>query len=141
MTITGGCLCGDLRYEARGEPLWTGYCHCRWCQRQSGAAFIVFVMFAASNFNWIQGELATYASSSGVERGFCARCGSTLTFARPTRNEISVVSGSLDDPNSIQPKEHIFTVHQASWLRVDDDLPRRGRFPPGEEDREPDLPG
>jgi hypothetical protein len=65
-------------------------------------------MFAADNLRWIQGKVATYASSPGVDRGFCPRCGSTLTFARPTRNEISIVSGSLDDPKDVKPQEHVF---------------------------------
>lgn len=138
MTITGGCLCGKLRYEAHGGPLYVGYCHCRWCQRQSGAPFLVWVMFDPVNLRWTQGKLAIYASSREVERGFCPRCGSTLTFARPARKEISVFAGSLDDPNLIEPQMHIFTDHQVAWHHHADRLPRYGRFPPGGEDREPD---
>lgn len=136
MTITGGCLCDNLRYEARGDPLGIGYCHCRWCQRQSGVPCLVWVRFATDKLTWIQGKLATYQSSTGVERGFCPRCGSTLTFARLMWNETCVAAGSLDDPNDIKPRKHIFTDHQVAWLHIDDGLPRYGRFPPDLEDRE-----
>jgi hypothetical protein len=138
MTITGGCLCGNLRYEARGDPLWVGYCYCRWCQRHSGAPFLVWVLFDTGNLLWTRGTLATYASSREVERGFCLRCGSTLTFARPRRKEISVSSGSLDEPNLIEPQVHLFTDHQVAWLHIADRLPRYKRFPSGAEDREQD---
>jgi hypothetical protein len=139
MTITGGCLCGELRYEIRGDPLGVGYCHCRWCQRQSGAPFLVFARFHAGNLIWTRGKVATYASSREVERGFCSRCGSTLTFARPVRKEISIAVGSLDDPNRFEPRRHIFTDHQVPWLHIDDRLPRHKRFWPGAEDREPET--
>jgi hypothetical protein len=95
-------------------------------------------MFDPGNLHWTRGKLAIYPSSREVERGFCARCGSTLTFARPARKEISVLAGSLDDPNLIEPQMHIFTDHRVAWLHNADRLPRYKRFPPGDENREPD---
>jgi hypothetical protein len=137
MGLTGGCLCGDLRYKVRGNPLWVGYCHCRRCQRHTGAPFAVFAMFTRDDFTWTQGNLATYHSSREVLRGFCPRCGSTLTFARPERNEINIALGTLDDPNQLAPQEHVFTDSHVNWIRITDDLPRTGRFPPDLADREP----
>jgi hypothetical protein len=120
MAITGGCLCGEVRYRAYGEALWVVHCHCRWCQRVSGAAFLTYVGFPTEDLDWTAGAPAIYRSSEGVARGFCARC-----------------AGSLDDPDGILPQEHIFTDHKRAWLHLDDGLPRHRRFPPGYEDLEP----
>ena len=107
----GGCLCGELRYEGKGEPAWVVHCHCKWCQRVSGAAFLTYIGFSIENLTWSKGKLSIYESTPGVERGFCSRCGSTLTFARPSRNEISVFAGTLDDPDRITPMAHAFFDH------------------------------
>ncbi len=137
MEFTGGCLCGDVRYRARGEDRRVVHCHCRSCQQVSGAAFLTCVGFRTEDLEWVKGAPRIFKSSAQVERGFCARCGATLSFARPSRGEISVFAGGLDDPHDLEPALHIFTDHQFAWLHVDDGLPRHGRFSPGGEDREP----
>ena len=134
--ITGGCLCEDLRNEGKGEPSWVVHCHCRSCQRASGAAFLTYVGFAIEDLVWSEGKLRIYESSSDGERGFCSRCGSTLTFARPLRKEIGVFAGTVDDPQSITPTEHMFFDHHFAWLDMRDESPRYGRHPPGNEDRD-----
>ncbi len=136
MDITGGCLCGDVRYFARGDPLFVGHCHCHNCQKASGSAFLTYVGLRTEDLQWTKGQPSTYESSPGVERGFCSRCGSPMTFARPDRGEISVFAGTLDEPDNIEPKFHMFTDHQFAWLHIADDVPRHGRFPPGAEDRD-----
>jgi hypothetical protein len=93
-------------------------------------------LFDTCNVTWLSEKPAVYESSPGVERGFCPTCGSTLTFARPDRNEMSVLAGSLDNSSVIQPSEHIFVEQRCNWLHVDDGLPSYDRFPPGYEDRE-----
>ncbi len=138
MGLSGGCLCGEVRYRATGEALWVVHCHCRWCQQASGAAFLTYVGSRIEDLEWVNGAPTIFKSSAEVERGFCARCGSTLTFARPGRGEIDVCAGTLDDPHGIDPEEHIFTDQQLAWLHIEDGLPRHGRFPPGNEDREPE---
>ncbi len=138
MAITGGCLCGDVRYRATGDALWVVHCHCRWCQQVSGAAFLTCVGFRSEDLEWVKGAPTIYQSSAEVERGFCARCGSTLSFARSGKGETDVFVGTLDNPQDVAPEAHIFTDHQLSWLHLDDGLPRHGRFPPGADDREPE---
>ena len=138
MQWTGGCLCGAVRYETSTLPIWVGHCHCRLCQKHSGSAFSTGVMFRGDNVVWLAEKPAVYESSPGIERGFCKICGSTLSFARPDRDEITVLAGSLDDPNVITPSEHIFAEQQCDWLHLNDGLPSHDRFPPGGEDREPD---
>ncbi len=136
MVRVGGCLCGNLRYEGRGEPKWVVHCHCRSCQRHSGAAFLTYVGFTIDDLVWQKGAPAIYESSPGVERGFCPACGSTLTFARPSRNEISVFAGSLDEPDDLTPTAHAFYDHHFAWLDLTDEAPRYPRHPPGNEDRD-----
>jgi len=135
--LAGGCLCGKIRYRASGPPDWVGHCHCRLCQRQSGAAFMTCVFFRdAGRVAWSGIRPAVYRSSPEVERGFCPECGSTLSFARPARNEMSVIAGTLDNPDAISPSMHIFTDSRCAWLRLADGLPSHGRFPPYFADRE-----
>ena len=76
----GGCLCGAIRYRATQGPLRGVICHCTMCRRHSGAPALAFVHFAAHAFRWIGEEPARYRSSERAERGFCPRCGSTLTM-------------------------------------------------------------
>ena len=135
MSYSGKCLCGLTRFECQGEAKWVVHCHCRNCQRHSGAAFLTYVGFAIEDVSWPKGPPAIYESSPGVERGFCRHCGSTLTFARPTRNEISVFAGSLDEPHNLVPSAHAFYDHHFAWLEVADEAPRYPRHPPGNEDR------
>lgn len=138
MDWTGGCLCGAVRYRATAAPLRAVSCHCAMCRRASGAAFLTFVHFPKEAFTWTKGAPTRYRSSANAERGFCARCGSTLSFARPSRAEIGVCAGTLDNPQDLAPEAHVFTDHQLAWLHLDDGLPRHGRFPPGADDREPE---
>lgn len=136
MGHTGGCLCGETRFEGQGKPRWVVHCHCRWCQRHSGAAFLTYVGFKTEDLVWSKGAPAIYESSPGVERGFCPNCGSTLTFARPSRQEISVFAGSLDQPDNLAPTAHAFYDHHFTWLELADEAPRYPRHPPENEDRD-----
>ena len=78
--ITGGCLCGEVRYELNGPPLDMGTCHCRNCQRWSGSAFHSAVAFALTDLSFTKNEPLRYQSSSIMERSFCPSCGSPLLF-------------------------------------------------------------
>ena len=136
MTVSGGCLCGKVTFEGRGDPAWVVHCHCRNCQRASGAGFLTYVGFMSDRFEWTGKPPETYSSSPGVERGFCSNCGSTLSFARPDRGEISVFAGVLDNPNGLTPTGHAFFEQHMDWLVTADDAPRWDRHPPGNEDRD-----
>jgi hypothetical protein len=136
MTRSGGCLCGEVRFEAEGAPLWVGHCHCVMCRRQSGAAFLTGLIYRAAAVTWSAARPQVYESSPGIERGFCPTCGGTLSFARRDKAEMCVFAGSLDDPDAIEPSAHIFAEQRCAWLRLDDGLPSHARFPPGGEDRE-----
>ena len=125
--IAGGCLCGAIRYEAREPPSDANYCHCRMCQRTSGAPAVASVTFARQAFQFTKGEPKHYKSSSFAERGFCSDCGSSLTYiplAPAWSGMIFVWTGTLDRPQDAPPKWHTGIESQVSWFNVEDDLPR-----------------
>jgi hypothetical protein len=122
--FVGGCLCGRLRYEAR-DPIEAGYCHCRLCQRSSGAPVLAWAGFPIAGFSFTKGEPESYQSSPRGRRDFCASCGTQIAFrdsATPTRIDVNIAS--LDDPASIEPEYHIWVESCVPWLHIDDDLPR-----------------
>ncbi len=125
MAWTGGCLCGAVRYRATADPIRAVNCHCGTCRRASGAAFLTHVHFPVEAFTWTQGEPTRWRSSAAAERGFCARCGSTLTMHESVLDDrVQVSLGSLDRPGDVRPDDHVWTESQLAWLKIDDDLPR-----------------
>ena len=127
--LDGGCLCGKDRVTA--APFDSGYCHCRMCQRSSGAPLQVSAEFPVDGFELTRGELKAYRSSPQAVRHFCPDCGSQITFRmadRPTY--ISVNLGSLDRPEAVTPRVHIWRESRISWFEVADRLPRYERDAP-----------
>ena len=125
----GGCLCGAVQFRAAADPVRAVNCHCGICRRVSGAAFLTFVHFPKEAFTWTRGEPTRYRSSGEAERGFCARCGSTLTMHETVlQDRVQVALGSLDRAADVRPDDHVWTTSQLSWLTVVDDLPRFPRF-------------
>lgn len=137
-TTTGGCMCGAVRYEASGAPLGVGYCHCRSCRQHTGAPLVAYVGFAADQVRFSGEARSTYASSPGVVRSFCGRCGSSLTWEGVTQTAKTAIIefhiSTLDDAERFTPEEHTRYTERISWLEVADDLPRyRGVGADGEE--------
>jgi len=129
----GGCLCGNLRYAVR-EKIDAGYCHCRICQRSSGAPVLAWATFPIAGFAYTKGEPGVYRSSPTGVREFCATCGTQIAFrgaSTPTRLDINLAS--LDEPGSISPEYHIWGESRIPWFEIADDLPR---YP----DEGPDAP-
>lgn len=123
MEWIGGCLCGDVRYRASEDPRWAGACHCGRCRKQSGAPYTVGVLFAEDSFEWTSGQPAYYRSSAKVRRGFCARCGSTLTW-ETVAGGFTVLIGSLDRPEAVQPDSHCYTATKLPWVCLEDGTPQ-----------------
>ncbi|HEY8003047.1 MAG TPA: GFA family protein [Phenylobacterium sp.] len=117
----GGCLCGAVRFAVEGPAKWTAYCHCQSCRKHTGAPVSAFAGFEADRCEFTRGELQRYASSSGVKRGFCGACGSTLTYQGdrwPT--EIHVHVGAFDRPQDFPPAGHAFPEERVAWLHITD---------------------
>lgn len=106
--LTGGCLCGDVRLVATGQPYRVGICHCLDCRKHHGALFFAAAIFPEAAVT-ITGETRAYR-----ERHFCPRCGSSV-FAR-NRDEIELHLGSLDAPDQLMPTYENWTVRRESWL-------------------------
>lgn len=128
MPIQGGCFCGAVRYRAIFAPIVSSICHCQTCRRVSGAALVPWVTFARDSFQVTDGEPATLRSSQDVERTFCSKCGTPLSYSSTAfPDEIDVTSCSLDDPNAYPPTHHSWTSDDLRWMQAADALPRYAR--------------
>ena len=129
--LEGGCLCGAVRYRVSERPLLVEYCHCSMCRRAAGAPVVVWADFPRSSVTWTKGSPSHYTSSANVRRGFCATCGSALTFDNQHNiQKISLTVGTLDHPEKLAPRQHIYSEEHMPWLNLEDSLPR---FSKGEE--------
>lgn len=126
--LTGGCLCGAVRYEAEGEPINVRVCHCRLCQRAIGAAFNARALYEIDKVA-VTGDVARVNSSPGLQRGFCPKCGTTLYSMRESLGVMGLTSGSMDDPSRFAPTEHIWVSSKQPWLKLDDGLPQHPEGP------------
>ena len=129
--LTGGCLCGAIRFRVRDEAMLTTLCHCSLCRWAAGAPVVAWAMFPLAAFALERGALATFASSDGVERGFCSRCGTTLSFAADfLPGLIDLTIASFDEPERLPPQLHMWERKRLSWVVLGDDLPRHRELPP-----------
>ena len=116
---TGGCRCGQLRYEAQGEPSFAGLCYCTDCRRTSGSGFIPFIGFRSTllRFTGQRRELrCTSIRGSDAVRNFCPDCGS-LVFGGSVGQDDShtIYAGSLDEPGLFKPTMAIFVRDRPEW--------------------------
>ena len=132
--IRGSCLCGDVRIEINGKVSGGSHCHCSMCRKAHGAAFGTYALVSAADFRIVSGadRITRYASSSGVSRMFCGRCGSTLQWQIETKPDIvEIALGVLDDDPGVRPSRHIFVASKAPWHEITDSLPQHETWPEG----------
>jgi hypothetical protein len=118
--ITGGCLCGALRYEAGSAPQYAGYCFCADCRKASGSGFIPFMGFAASELR-ITGAAVTHTlkhrDGRQSDRNFCAVCGGLVYGGvRGESTSHTIYAGTLDDPSHFKPVMAVFNRDRPSWV-------------------------
>ena len=133
MGLTGGCLCGAVRYELKSEPFDCGWCHCRTCQHNSGSPAMVFASVREGDLTWTLGasEVKSVRSSSFGHRGFCGRCGTPLTIKVDHQSDtVDFTVATLDDPEAVRPAFHIFWSSRIAWAEPKDALPRHEKFRP-----------
>ncbi len=133
LPITGGCVCGAVRYESSAEPLLMVKCHCRDCQQTTGGPYVPAVVFPFAAFRVTRGAIRHYATPSERGghnlRGFCPQCGSRLTGAEdPERGIIGVVASSLDAPGIFVAQFETFVEDAQPWDVMD---PSTRKFPRG----------
>lgn len=132
-TYTGGCACGAVRYEARGEPLGGAHCQCRDCQRRSGTSHSSVLLFprdAVAVSGTVKYHETIADSGSRVARGFCPECGSPLLAYNETLSFfLSVTAASLDDPERFKPMVVAYAASAPTWGYMDPALPAFSKMP------------
>lgn len=129
--LTGGCACGAIRYTLLSSLFDAGYCHCRLCQLSSGAPVLAFATVPLGDFEVTRGAIAHRRSSQDGERGFCQSCGSPLTIHVTYQPEtIDFTIATLDRPEEVTPRFHIWTESSIGWFAQSEALPRHARFRP-----------
>lgn len=135
--ITGGCLCGAVRYECAAEPVAAGHCHCEDCRRSSGTGHCSHLAVPASAFT-LSGEVTLYEkpadSGNMVSRGFCPTCGAAVYSLNSGNTDLVLPrASSLDDPEVFKPQLIVYAAKAATWDRMDPNLPAFDAMPPKEE--------
>lgn len=133
MPITGGCQCGAIRYELAAAPDRVSLCHCRDCQRSSGAPMVAWAVLPADRLRLTQGTPRVHNSSGDSFRSFCGDCGTGLFYVNQTYlpGLVDVQSITLDDPSAFPPAAHVQTAEQPAWAAHLAALPAFDRYPGG----------
>jgi hypothetical protein len=126
--MAGGCLCGALRYEAQGEPMFAGYCCCDDCQKASGSGFAPFLGFPASTLRITgatRSHMLKHTDGREAVRNACASCGSLVfggIYGKDAMHTIYV--GTLDDPSLFKPGMAINVKFKPGWVILPPDIPQ-----------------
>lgn len=130
MTVTGGCMCGAIRYEADGEPQHNALCYCTDCRRASGAPMTGWALFPQAAVR-ITGDPVDYNSSRDNHRQFCGTCGTGLFFYSETvfPGMVDIQTGTLDDPDALAPSACIQVADAPGWAASIAALPTFSRYP------------
>lgn len=123
----GHCLCGAVRFAWEdGAERWCDHCHCESCRRQTASAFTTFVGITNGRWHWCGEEPTAYASSVGVVRRFCPRCGTPVSFENERwPDETHFYAALLVDHADLVPERHDHWEERVRWVELGDTLPRR----------------
>ncbi|MCG8588044.1 MAG: GFA family protein [Proteobacteria bacterium] len=134
MKLEGGCLCGDVRYEAGALTGPIGHCHCPTCRKAHGSAFSTVGRTSREGFRWVRGQehVRAFESSPGKFRHFCCNCGSHMMAEWDGEPEVILRLGTLDTDPGARPAAHVWTDLKADWYEIDAKLPQipQGRTRP-----------
>ena len=123
--LTGGCLCGAVRYEVTEPPVAAGYCHCTRCQRRTGSAAACSAALVPGSLRITSGEelIRSWDPPDGFSKAYCSACGGALWATNG--ESYAVRMGTFDDDPGVRPSYHQFTAYAAVWEPIPDDgLPR-----------------
>jgi hypothetical protein len=123
---SGGCSCGDVRYETIGDPTRVLVCHCKHCQRRTGSAFGIGCYFPKQMVKVVQGSLNSFQRSSDAGRWFksqfCTVCGSTVLWQLELLPDaIGIAGGSFDNTDWLDPKLHFWAGSAQKWFHFPED--------------------
>ena len=125
----GKCLCGEVKIEAIGEPLWVGHCHCPSCQKALSSAFTTYAGFKKELVKFTGATLKAYRSSPRVTRRFCSNCGTSISFESDAwPDEIHLHAVLLDSAAELKPEVHTYIRNCMPWVQIEDGLPQHDMF-------------
>jgi hypothetical protein len=129
MTLSGGCQCGAVRFRVEGEPARASICHCRMCQKAFAGPFGALVTVEVADLTWTRGARSTFQSSDAITRGFCAACGTPLTYEWST-DRIDLAVFAFDDPSAVEPVVQLEPGSRLAWMDHLADMPVRPALGP-----------
>ena len=136
LPITGGCYCGNIRYESSARPMMMIKCHCRDCQHITGGPYAPAVVFPITAFKLTKGELRYHFTNSLTggkhKRGFCPECGCRVTGAQSDQRPspiVGVLAGSLDDPSWFSSSADLFVSDVEPWDHLTPDTAKFDQYP------------
>jgi hypothetical protein len=116
---TGRCFCGAIRFEARGEPRFVSNCHCESCRRASSAPSVAWAGFLDNQVTFEGETLREFASSPGVIRSFCSRCGAQMSFkGEQWAGETHIPVCAFDAPETMAPTSDHFAAEKLPWAAL-----------------------
>jgi hypothetical protein len=129
--IAGGCHCGTVRYEVKGEAQMRALCHCGDCRRHAGAPMMAWAMYPEAAVKVTMGTLKIYASSDHGRRHFCPECGTNLLYTNAVilPGLIDIQIATLDDPQALSPQKQVQTAERIEWMAHVHELPEFERYP------------
>ncbi len=132
--LSGGCLCGRVRYRSAGPTVFSGVCHCTNCQRATGSAFSVAAAVPTESLT-IEGPVTTYIgrgdSGQPTTRQFCPNCGSPLASTAAVMPGITMIEvGTLDDPGQVPVGAQIYCDSKIAWVPLPEGVPAFPKMPP-----------
>lgn len=131
MAESGGCQCGNIRYEVNGTPQHVVLCHCEGCRKSAGAPMVAWAAFAEEEFQLTQGEPKTFNSSGTAMRSFCPDCGTGLYYknAQMLPGIVDIQSATLDNPDAYPAGAQIQTAERIGWMEQAHELHAFERYP------------
>jgi hypothetical protein len=129
--MTGGCMCGAVRYETTGDSVGVTHCHCHSCRKHNGGPVVTLAGFKSEQVTFAGDERKIYQSSPGVGRAFCGNCGTPLTWEGDGGELGPILEfhiSTFDSPDLLVPSAHTFEPERIPWFDIADTLPRYEGF-------------
>jgi hypothetical protein len=123
--LTGGCQCGAIRFAMTAAPTRVSICHCRMCQKATGAPFASLADIPNEHFAWTRGTPAAFQSSSIAARDFCRDCGTPLSYRAIGGPKIEIMTGAFDRPDRVVPTRQFGTESRLAWVASIVNMPSR----------------
>ena len=131
MKMTGGCMCGAVRFETTGQPFSVAHCHCHSCRKHNGAPVATLAGYGKGQVEFSGEGRCFYESSPGAIRAYCGKCGTPLTWEGDGEDLGLIVElhlSTFDDPAKLVPTAHAFYPERIPWFDIADNLPRYEGF-------------